>query len=390
MRAHFALAAAQVSLIQLRYPAVAGPRDVAPGPEFHVNLEDPTTNVLQDPSYRSNRTRREEDHYIQLASLGPRENAETIRLVVGEREGSLSGTSGNKAEQKDVCPEPNEEPLLKDLEFSKGKHVAKTVFEGPRLVFVAGLEGTGHHLFKEILHLEPSGFDQGVYDLFEERQKSVCGPLGSLGENCGPAQDSREFLLLRQELLKNLTSLHSRDSQFSVSGTVYGLFHNNLAPFSYPCYRHEGRAILTHPDVRVLAEVAEEAKIDLRVVVLTRSARAMLYSTVKHRNFCTGGSAMARQANYLIHNAQILQAQLSRVDKEFLMCAPFEELPDLPEEVADFYDTALGEPAGYTHSLLSREMDRGSTRDIEFTDEEEELAALVQNSADGIAAAAQC
>ena len=45
----------------------------------------------------------------------------------------------------------------------------------------------------------------------------------------------------------------------------------------------------------------------------------MLYSTVKHRNFCTGGSAMARQANYLIHNAQILQTQLSRVDKEFLM-----------------------------------------------------------------------
>jgi hypothetical protein len=290
-----------------------------------------------------------------------------------------------------VCPVPNNAPLLNDIALSKGQHVKKTIFEGPRLIFLAGLEGTGHHLYTDNFDLASTGHDQDVIDLFDTR-KTNCGPTGSLAEDCGPALDSDDFIAKRESLVQKLKALHSQGSS-----KVYGLFHRRPGtepqvatfPYSYPYARDAGRAILSHPDVRVLAEVAETAEIDFRVVLLTRNARDMLHSTVVHRGFCPGPSGIERQANYLIHNANVLSAQLSKMDKEFVVCAPFEQLPHLSEDLAELYDAALGQPSGYTQQIVN-EIYKESTSKLSFTAAEEEIVKKVQQSSNGIFIEGQC
>lgn len=60
------------------------------------------------------------------------------------------------------------------------------------------------------------------------------------------------------------------------------IVHLDMA--SFPA-GHGPNKVITYPDVRLLAEVAEEEGIDLRVVYLQRSARDMLISDTVHRSF---------------------------------------------------------------------------------------------------------
>ena len=53
----------------------------------------------------------------------------------------------------------------------------------------------------------------------------------------------------------------------------------------------------------------------------------MIKSDVSHRHFCAGPDAMERQADYLTHNANVMKAQLQRVDKRFFVHSSFDELP---------------------------------------------------------------
>lgn len=371
----FALAAAHVSLIQLRDPAATRSQE----PEFRSDAEGKIASVRVSSPETSQVP---DDEYFQLAALGPRKTTRTLALRTSQRQAGQS-----EAETIGVCPEPNSEPLQNDIALSSGEHVTKTIFEGPRVFFLAGLEGTGHHLYRQSLAWAPTGFGPDVFALFNTRTTSVCGPEASLGENCGPVKDSDDFMSKREILVQKLKTLHSGNS----SNKVYGLMANGDYDFSYPFGRDGGKAILTHPDVRVLAEVAEMAEIDFRVVILTRSAKAMLHSTVTHRGFCSGPSGMERQGAYLIHNANVLSAQLSRIDKGFVVCARFEDLPQVSEEFAELFDAAVEQPSGYTQSVLNEQFDEAAkTHEIHFTAAEEEIVNNVQESANGIFVAAQC
>ena len=94
---------------------------------------------------------------------------------------------------------------------------------------------------------------------------------------------------------------------------------------SYPTGVGPDKA-LQLPDLPVLALLAEEAQVDLRVLVLTRSPFEVLVSATQHRSF---GQSPAREAVILSDMAAILAAQVQFVDPKFVLCAPFDRLRDV-------------------------------------------------------------
>ena len=87
---------------------------------------------------------------------------------------------------------------------------------------------------------------------------------------------------------------------------------------------------MKHPDLRALARVAEEAGIDLRVLVLSRDAFDIALSTKVHRSLDRTDSKAdsVYQAQVLSQNAAALAAQLKLIDPAFTMCLPYTSLGD--------------------------------------------------------------
>lgn len=77
---------------------------------------------------------------------------------------------------------------------------------------------------------------------------------------------------------------------------------------------------LDRPDMYILAAMAEAVRLDVRFVVLLRSARDVLHSTVDLRHF---GSL---EPQILIANAESIYTQLQLVGPEFYRCVQYENL----------------------------------------------------------------
>ena len=121
-------------------------------------------------------------------------------------------------------------------------------------------------------------------------------------------------------------------------GTVLG-----SGMMSYPNFNGDNKAI-SHPDVYALALIAELAGIDLRIIVLQRSAQSILASTTR-RGF--GGSAgTANEPKILIDNAAALNSQLELIDKRFFHCMHYEDLATMNSagkaEFVSFVHPSLG------------------------------------------------
>lgn len=84
---------------------------------------------------------------------------------------------------------------------------------------------------------------------------------------------------------------------------------------SYPNFGGWDKPI-HNPDVRLLAKIAEEARLDFRVIVLMRTADEILRSTVFHRRF----GPEQRQATILALSGSALAAQLRLLDPRFFVC----------------------------------------------------------------------
>jgi hypothetical protein len=106
------------------------------------------------------------------------------------------------------------------------------------------------------------------------------------------------------------------------------------------------------PDVRLLARLAEEAGLDLRIIVLMRQANELLQSTVHHRRF----GPEQRQATILGLSASALAAQLWMIDPRFFVCVNSSTL-------------VAGDPTTWTTSSS-----QGSRRGVANTNLQELLA----------------
>ena len=221
-----------------------------------------------------------------------------------------------------LCSVPSVDalPRLSTRAALLGKHAVSNV---TRFVFVAGLEGSGHHAWRDAfagcahgdISLSPCQFACGLATLLsggsDEAQR---GNLSSAGLFHQPSNSSRAAALrlaVTQEL-RRLASPSAAALYLLNLGQTPGA---QVGMMSYPNWG-AGRQRGEVPDLVELSALAEAAGADLRVLLLTRPAAEVLASTSEHRRFATP----ARQAAVLTAAADALDAQLRRIDGRFVFC----------------------------------------------------------------------
>ena len=201
----------------------------------------------------------------------------------------------------------------------------KVATSGPRFVFFAGLEGTGHHFYGALaLAANATALPRGVAARFgrapHDRGLFGAGPAVTLAAAASDAAAAAaEIRALRGELGDAaVVAVNAADERPD-------------GMFSYPNYGGDCKP-LKLPDVRLLAEVFEAAGADLRVVALARDPLDVLASTTLRRTIQDDWAAAA--ALYA-DAAGALAAQLARLDPAFVACADYDALPRGLERAAD-------------------------------------------------------
>ena len=153
--------------------------------------------------------------------------------------------------------------------------IKTTVSSTFRLVFLVGLEGSGHHyLTPAVNHIKPTGDDGHNY----------CNDLKVMYKRLG----------IRQAMTKSPSHYRERIEEARGYMQTLAQYASSLPPKeagamlcdknSYP--RLSGpEKVFSYIDLGTLANLAEDEGVDLRVIYLKRPARQMILSTTVHRNF---------------------------------------------------------------------------------------------------------
>ena len=155
-----------------------------------------------------------------------------------------------------------------DSDNSNGDfHLKKTVYNNrTRLLIAAGLEGTGHHAISAMLEIcrkrrpELCEADKELSDklmLWERSRVAVHGLFGSF--------DTSESLKLSVDVREYLQNLGNRSGNHLIYVGLGVTSENGM--FSYPSFTGKFKS-LDHPDIYQLAIIAEQANVDLRILVL--------------------------------------------------------------------------------------------------------------------------
>lgn len=170
----------------------------------------------------------------------------------------------------------------------QGRVTSKTVFSSKlRLVFFMGLEGTGHHYMSQVFQELYKQHDD--LPLFEACQagRSMYLPW-AMSRSAAEYQEARE--ILRNDM-QTLAVAANRDDM-PAGGTIVTVQRTNpaqlqncseMGEISYP-NAHGPEKSLQYPDLQMLAEVAEDEGVDLRIIYLQRSAKALMISNIIHRH----------------------------------------------------------------------------------------------------------
>lgn len=165
--------------------------------------------------------------------------------------------------------------------------IPKRVFSSKlRLVFFVGLEGSGHRYMAEVFRdLHKSNPDIPALKGCEIA-RSISLPW-SMSRAAGGYANARQRLREELQELKRV-----EDAGFTSSGTIVTVQRTNpeqlrhcgvIGELSYPNAPGPDKS-LRYPDLQMLAEAAEEAGVDLRVVYLKRSAEELMISNTLHRH----------------------------------------------------------------------------------------------------------
>lgn len=203
--------------------------------------------------------------------------------------------------------------------------IRKTKFsDSTRVVFVAGLEGTGHHATR--IFFENCRRTSLCIAALQLSALLYSGGNKAQGMFAYP-QDSAPFAAVEQKRIDFLRALarFGNASKLVVLNTLSELHAHKGRPLtgmiSYPNFSGEFRGF-QHVDVHEIASLAEKAGIDFRVLVLSRPAKEILVSTTEHRHF----DARPQQAAVLADDAAALAAQLQLLDSSFIMCLPYSQI----------------------------------------------------------------
>lgn len=211
--------------------------------------------------------------------------------------------------------------------------LVKTVFSDRlRFAFFAGLEGTGHHAMEKVFSKCPEfqkkrrndvPFECVHDDAFTDYLYRGFGATGGVFN----PKDIKQMVRLEDSLRHAFEDAKVKygdestgENNRGTSGIIVLLnlhqTHQGSGFMSYPNYGGTEKPI-HHPHIQLLARIAEEAKVDLRIHVLERSARDIYLSNVVHRNIW--GDPM-KETLALVDNAMALHGQLELIDQGFFEC----------------------------------------------------------------------
>eukprot|EP00040_Diaphanoeca_grandis_P043510 m.9514 g.9514 ORF g.9514 m.9514 type:complete len:464 (+) comp7785_c0_seq1:300-1691(+) len=228
---------------------------------------------------------------------------------------------------------------------SKPRQLKKTVFSGPKFIWVAGLEGTGHHLMSMLWQWCSrcsSAESFGSTPLFctsptkiSLQSLPMAGSFDRLSQNYHTARRTIQTML---------------DHAFTHPESVFVLNTHcskccKCGMQSYPNFR-QGCKRWQFPDMRVMAEIFEEFGIDFRILVLDRSALNLMLANVVHRKFGSW-TALSKMYSDILNN-HMLDEQLERLDPMFYACMDFDGLPRIQTNL----DSFLGFPE-LAHALAN-------------------------------------
>ena len=173
-------------------------------------------------------------------------------------------------------------PTLRRSTNGASEVVNKTVFSSKtRMVFLVGLEGTGHHFMNEILQRMCEADPTTLVC------PDVCPIADALMNGMARANSTINYKYGREKL-RNETealALTMDGSERLYLATFQACARKGIkSELSFPSFSGEDKP-LQYVDLRVLAAEAERVNIDLRLVYLSRSARDILTSTTVHRHF---------------------------------------------------------------------------------------------------------
>lgn len=168
----------------------------------------------------------------------------------------------------------------KTLPTVDSKLVKKAINPKIRLLFVAGLEGTGHHAVCDMLTVcikskkcEKEEIIGGACMRYDGNHREMYGLFGAAGSN-----NVMDEVTVIENRMNDLLKLQG-DHLFYI-----GLkSHEGSGMMSYPNFEGKDKP-LDYPDVFALAMIAESVGLDFRILVLQRSAHEIIEST-SHRGF---------------------------------------------------------------------------------------------------------
>lgn len=170
---------------------------------------------------------------------------------------------------------------------SHGMRIPKTVQSSKlRLVFFVGLEGTGHHYL-----------NKAFWDMYAKhrdvRQLQGCLLGPKLYIPWVMSHRTKRYVEAREVLRTEMRYLLVMENELDSIGTIVTVQRTSplqefacgkCGELSYPNNNGPSKE-LAYPDLRILAEIAEEEGVDLRIIYLQRSAKDLIRSNVIHRGF---------------------------------------------------------------------------------------------------------
>lgn len=175
----------------------------------------------------------------------------------------------------------------------QGGYIPKTRFSSRmRLVFVAGVEGTGHHYLVGALENMYAQHSDLVH-LVECRMAAPYSVFDSMTES--PSYYAKARDLARRDMRK-LAQHQQQDNDESAvrlgalatlqvaNATNNADDCDNVGILSYPNNAGKNK-VFKYTDLGMLAEVAEAEGVDLRVVYLKRAAKDIIIADTRHRHF---------------------------------------------------------------------------------------------------------
>jgi hypothetical protein len=216
----------------------------------------------------------------------------------------------------------------------------KTIFQGPRLIFVAGLEGVGHHVFAIL------GKKHTTRPLYEALTDHLC-------DSTWDDDSANKYIPARQRLVQAMIQLRTDPSLLPRDGSkVFFLntvfVERDVNMYSYPwggprCYLKRYARVVCNIDIIELAKAAEEAGIDFRVVLLKRAIGAAVVSASLHRPFGT----LVSETRMLALSWSLLKEGIETIDSKFTIEVTYEDLINHPKESSAKLAEHFGIPNGH-------------------------------------------